>query len=135
MTAKSGAQSGAVTLIQRFGWSGIPAALNLNPHFHMLYLNGVYDRNAAQPKVTSGPSNRLLVKIWMLLPKPLPDASRGFWKKQVIWSAIGRPPRESEYLDLMQDEGDAMGATVSASITYRLAFCPNAGLGAPTERR
>ena len=30
---------GAVTLIQRFG-----SALNLNLHFHMLYLNGVYDR-------------------------------------------------------------------------------------------
>ena len=40
MTVKSGAQSGAVTLIQRFG-----SALNLNPHFHMLYLNGVYDAN------------------------------------------------------------------------------------------
>lgn len=38
MTVKSGAQSGAITLIQRFG-----SALNLNPHFHMLYLNGVYD--------------------------------------------------------------------------------------------
>ncbi|MCB1646239.1 MAG: transposase [Pseudomonadales bacterium] len=40
---KSGTQSGAVTLIQRF-----VSALNLNLHFHMLYLNGVYDRNAAQ---------------------------------------------------------------------------------------
>ena len=39
ITVKSGAQSGAVTLIQRFG-----SALNLNLHFHMLYLNGVYDR-------------------------------------------------------------------------------------------
>ncbi|MBO6558404.1 MAG: transposase zinc-binding domain-containing protein, partial [Pseudomonadales bacterium] len=38
MTVRSGAQSGAVTLIQRFG-----SALNLNLHFHMLYLNGVYD--------------------------------------------------------------------------------------------
>lgn len=40
----------------------------LNPHFRMLYLNGVYDRNAAQPKPTSGQSNRLLVRIWMSLP-------------------------------------------------------------------
>ena len=31
------AQTGAVTLIQRFG-----SALNLNIHFHMLYLDGVY---------------------------------------------------------------------------------------------
>jgi len=54
MIVKSGAQSGAVTLIQRFG-----SALNLNRdaaslYFHMLYLNGVYDRNAAQPRATSG---------------------------------------------------------------------------------
>jgi hypothetical protein len=31
------AHTGAVTLIQRFG-----SALNLNPHFHMLFLDGVY---------------------------------------------------------------------------------------------
>lgn len=39
-TVNSGTQSGAVTLIQRFG-----SALNLNLHFHMLYLGGVYDSN------------------------------------------------------------------------------------------
>ena len=39
MTVKSGAQSGTVTPIQRFG-----SALNLNLHFHMLYLNGTHDR-------------------------------------------------------------------------------------------
>nr|QWP89219.1 hypothetical protein IHCLGBEB_00022 [Escherichia coli] len=33
----SGMQTGAVTLIQRFG-----SALNLNVHFHMLFLDGVY---------------------------------------------------------------------------------------------
>ena len=39
---------------------------------------------------------------------------------------------ESEYLDLMQEEEDAMGAIVGASITYRLAFGPNAGRKALT---
>jgi hypothetical protein len=34
---KHSAQTGAVTLIQRFG-----SALNLNLHFHMLFLDGVY---------------------------------------------------------------------------------------------
>ena len=34
--------TGAVTLIQRFGWHGIPAALNLNIRFHILFLDGVY---------------------------------------------------------------------------------------------
>ena len=39
---------------------------------------------------------------------------------------------ESEYLDLTQDEEDAMGAIVGASITYRMAFGPNAGRKALT---
>ena len=39
LTRKS-AQCGAVTLIQRFG-----SALNLNLHFHMLFLDGVYAKN------------------------------------------------------------------------------------------
>lgn len=38
---KSTAHTGAVTLIQRFG-----SALNLNVHFHMLYLDGVYAEDA-----------------------------------------------------------------------------------------
>ncbi len=39
---------------------------------------------------------------------------------------------ESEYLDLMLEEEDAMHGIVSASITYRLAFGPNAGKKALT---
>jgi hypothetical protein len=39
---------------------------------------------------------------------------------------------ESEYLELMQDEEDAMDAIVGPSITYRLAFGPNAGRKALT---
>ncbi|GBF28939.1 hypothetical protein MnTg03_00501 [bacterium MnTg03] len=35
--SKKSARTGAVTLIQRFG-----SALNLNIHFHMLFLDGVY---------------------------------------------------------------------------------------------
>lgn len=35
------AKTGAVTLIQRFG-----SALNLNIHFHMLFLDGVYEVNS-----------------------------------------------------------------------------------------
>ena len=38
---KPAAQTGAVTLIQHFG-----SALNLNIHFHMLFLDGVYTRGA-----------------------------------------------------------------------------------------
>ena len=36
---------------------------------------------------------------------------------------------ESEYLDLVPDEQDAMHSIIGASVTYRLAFGPNAGNG------
>ena len=39
---------------------------------------------------------------------------------------------ESAYLDLIQDEEDAMGAIVGASITYLVAFGPNVGRKALT---
>jgi hypothetical protein len=39
---------------------------------------------------------------------------------------------ESEYLDLVAEEDDAMHDIISASITYRLAFGPNAGKKALT---
>ncbi|WP_447610789.1 transposase zinc-binding domain-containing protein, partial [Stenotrophomonas maltophilia] len=42
---RASAQCGAVTLIQRFG-----SALNLNVHFHMLWLDGVYDANVEPPR-------------------------------------------------------------------------------------
>jgi len=43
LTRASGA-TGAVTLVQRFG-----SALNLNAHFHMLFLDGVYLTGAGEP--------------------------------------------------------------------------------------
>jgi hypothetical protein len=41
LTVNFGAQTGAVTRIQRFG-----SALNLNLQYHMLYLDGVYNKRA-----------------------------------------------------------------------------------------
>lgn len=42
---RASAQCGAVTLIQRFG-----SALNLNIHFHMLWLDGVYEDTTERPQ-------------------------------------------------------------------------------------
>ena len=42
---RASAQCGAVTLVQRFG-----SALNLNIHFHMLWLDGVYQEDIEQPR-------------------------------------------------------------------------------------
>jgi len=42
---RASAECGTVTLIQRFG-----SALNLNVHFHTLWLDGVYEPVAARPE-------------------------------------------------------------------------------------
>ncbi len=59
---KSGAQSGAVTLIQRFG-----SALNLNLHFHMLYLGGVHNNK--------GRLNHLPPGLWPECWEESPDTA------------------------------------------------------------
>ena len=117
-TVNTGAQSGAVTLIQRFG-----SALNLNLHFHMLYLNGIYDANGY---------------FWAVKP-PTPDdldtithtiakrVSRFLERAGYLYRDA-----ESEYLDLVPDEEDAMQGIIGASITYRLAFGSNQGKKALT---
>jgi hypothetical protein len=118
MTVKSSAQSGAVTLIQRFG-----SALNLNVHFHMLYLNGVYDAKGY---------------FWPVKPPTREDLdvithtiARRVARHLEKAGYLVRDP-EHEYLALLPDEDDAMNAIVGASITYRLAFGPNAGKKALT---
>ena len=44
LTVACGARTGAVTPIQRFG-----SALNLNPHLHMLFLDGAYILRGQRP--------------------------------------------------------------------------------------
>jgi len=123
MTVKSGAQSGAVTLIQRFG-----SALNLNLHFHMLYLNGVYDAKGYFWPVAP-PTREDLDTITHTIATRV---SRYLEKA----GYLVRDP-EHDYLDLLPDEDDAMNAIVGASTeasdrTYRLALGPDAGRKALT---
>ena len=117
-TVKSGAQSGAVTLIQRFG-----SALNLNLHFHMLYLKGIYDTKGyfwpVKPP-TPGDIDEITHKIAKRVTRYLERA--GYLYRDA----------ESEYLDLVPDEEDVMHGIIGSSITYRLAFGPNAGRKALT---
>jgi hypothetical protein len=59
--SKKTARTGAVTLIQRFG-----SALNLNIHFHMLFLDGVYvDRldGSARFRWVSSPATQELTQL------------------------------------------------------------------------
>ncbi len=50
------------------------------------------------------------------------------------WAGYLYRDSENEYLDLVPEEDDAMHGIISASITYRLAFGPNAGTGRPQRK-
>ncbi|XOV87621.1 MAG: transposase [Pseudomonadota bacterium] len=111
-------QSGAVTLIQRFG-----SAFYLNLHFHMLYLNGVYDPKGYFWPVKP-PTAEDLNKISHTIAKRV---SRYLERAGYLYRDA-----ESAYLDLIQEEGDALQGIIGASIAYRLVFGPNAGRKALT---
>ena len=120
-TVASGAKTGAVTLIQRFG-----SALNLNIHFHMLFLDGAYRFGRARPRFhraprpTSAELVRLLHTISTRLARLL--ERRGLLVRDA----------ESDYLDF--EPGEALDQLIGASIRYRIAIGPNAGRKALTLR-
>jgi hypothetical protein len=122
LTKKAGfscktARSGAVTLIQRFG-----SALNLNIHFHMLFLDGVY---------VEGSDGSLRFR-WVKAPTST-ELSR---LAQTLALRIGRYlerqgllERDAENCYLAGDHFEAgpMHQLLGSSITYRIAVGPQQG--------
>ena len=112
------AHAGAVTLIQRFG-----SALNLNIHFHMLFLDGVYiagakDTTARFHRVnesTSGELTQLVHKIAHRVGRYL---ERQGWLER---------DAENDYLALDTSDDDPFSVLQGHSITYRIALGPQAG--------
>ena len=111
------AQTGAVTLIQRFG-----SALNLNVHLHMLFLDGVY---------VERPDGSLRFR-WVRAPTSAELAGL----TQALARRIGRflerqglleRDAENSYLAGDELEAGAMGQLLSSSITYRIAVGPQQG--------
>lgn len=111
------AKTGAVTLIQRFG-----SALNLNIHFHMLFLDGVY---VERPNGTA----RFL---WVRAP----TSAELTQLAHTIAHRVGRylerqglleRDAENSYLALDAVDEDAMTPLLGHSITYRIAVGPQAG--------
>jgi hypothetical protein len=85
---KKEAHTGAVTLIQRFG-----GALNLNIHFHMIFLDGVYvnrdgklDRFRWVKAPTTAELSELIYALWV--PTPLRIGSVGIWSARGYWSEM-----------------------------------------------
>jgi hypothetical protein len=111
------AQTGAVTLFQRFG-----SALNLNVHFHMLFLDGVY---------VERPDDTLHFR-WVKAPSSAELAQL----TQTLALRIGRYlerqgllERDTEYSYLAGDglEAGSMEQLLGSSITYRIALGPQQG--------
>ncbi len=114
-TRKS-ARTGAVTLIQRFG-----SALNLNIHFHMLFLDGVYVEppdGAVRFRWVKAPISQELTQLYTIAHR----VSR-FLERQGLLERDA----ENSYLASDAVDEDSMTPLLGHSITYRIAVGPQAG--------
>jgi hypothetical protein len=114
---KDGA-TGAVTLIQRFG-----SALNLNIHFHTLFLDGVYvyrDNRPPQFQRVRAPDKSELEDLVHLISQ---RAGRC-----LEWLGLLEQDAESAWLELDPPEDtDAMPQILGSSVSYRIAVGPQQG--------
>jgi hypothetical protein len=111
------ARTGAVTLIQRFG-----SALNLNIHFHMLFLDGVYAdsrHGAARFRWVKAPSSAELTQ----LAHTIAHRVGRFLERQGLLER----DMENSYLASNAVDDDPMHQLLGHSITYRIAIGPQAG--------
>ena len=111
------AHTGAVTLIQCFG-----SALNLNIHFHMLFLDGVYvDRpdRTARFRWVRAPTREDVTQLAHTI------ASRvGRYLERQGWL---ERDAENAYLALDTADDDPLSVLQGHSISYRIALGPQAG--------
>lgn len=111
------AKTGAVTLIQRFG-----SALNLNIHFHMLFLDGVYveqSHGSARFRWVKAPTSHELTQ----LTHTIAHRVGRYLERQGLLERDA----ENSYLAGDDLEAGAMAQVLGSSITYRIAVGPQAG--------
>ena len=125
--AKTNAKVGAVTLIQRFGGS-----INLNVHFHQLFIDGVYEVGADDEPTafhTTGEPTR--TEIAKILEKIISRVTKLLERKGVI---VKDPETQGLQINLSGDVlGDDSFAKLQAgAISYRFAYGPNKGKKALT---
>jgi hypothetical protein len=109
------ARTGAVTLIQRFG-----GALNLNIHFHMLCLDGVYV-DGLTPRFRRLPAPRH-DELLFLLHTMSHRIARQLEKQGLLVRDM-----DNSYLELEPRDAGPMDTVLGHAITYRIAVGPNAG--------
>ena len=120
---RANAHGGTVTLIQRFG-----GALNLNVHFHMLWLDGVYEDTTERPqqplrkprlhRVRAPTSAQLTELAGKIAHRVCRHLTRTGWLEG---------ENESAFLSDGAASDDGMDALRMSSITYRIATGKNAG--------
>ncbi len=111
------AKTGAVTLIQRFG-----SALNLNVHFHMLFLDGIYTKNKQgliRFKRTIAPNQQELA----ILVHTISHRVARFLERQGVLER----DEEYSYLQLEGLDEDPMQQLIGCSVSYRIAVGPQQG--------
>jgi hypothetical protein len=109
--------TGAVTLIQRFG-----SALNLNVHFHMLVLDGVYSREAeGRLRFVPVPAPST-AELKRLVQRMAERTGRSLERSGLITRDI-----ENAYLAFDPSEEAPIHGLLGASITYRIATGPREG--------
>ena len=112
------ARTGAVTFIQRFG-----SALNLNVHFHMLFLDGVYFTGFEGEKQifrrVNAPAKTDLEAVLQQLSTRL--------ARMLVKAGVLAQDAENSSLTLDHLEANPMQQVHGHSITYRIAIGPQQG--------
>jgi hypothetical protein len=111
------AKTGAVTLIQRFG-----SALNLNIHFHMLFLEGAISENPWGGTTFTrikAPSYSDMVELVHIISQRI---ARYLEKVGLVERDM-----ENSYLNLPLDDEDSLLQLQGASVSYRIAIGPQQG--------
>ena len=111
------AKTGAVTLIQRFG-----SALNLNIHFHMLFLEGAISENTLGGTSFTrikAPSHNDMVELVHTIS----------YRIAQYLEKVGLVERDMEnsYLNMPIDDEDSLLQLQGASVSYRIAIGPQQG--------
>jgi len=110
------ARTGAVTLIQRFG-----SALNLNIHFHMLLLDGVYAGAHGQPRFqrVKAPDRAELEQLVYTIS----ERTGRYLERQGLLVR----DMDNSYLALEPAGETGLEGVLGSSITYRIAVGPQQG--------
>ncbi len=114
---KKTAQTGAVTLIQRFG-----SALNLNIHYHMLFLDGIYVDSAngsSRFRWVKAPTRAELTQLAHIIAQRV---GRFLERQGLLTRDV-----ENSYLASDAVDEDPMTQLLGHSVTYRIAVGPQAG--------